>query len=661
MTSLHQNSRHNPGLENHSLNTNNSSLSLSPVIQRKIDSNHDLKINNLSNSHLNIPSKPNDYDTTSIASVSESSHWSGGAGEDLDNVALVNGSDINPMENKGWLSYLQTSKNDYNSSEQDDDDDEDVYSDEDSSLCEDQPKLKNKKKLNSMKKDSKEINSSNEDTDDELTSKKLDNESEQDNEEDNEDFDDDSYSDEELDDDDIWSIKPKLYAYYEKQFKTMQPNLNGFILGSVAKPFFERSKLPLNELSKIWELSDVTKDGALSFPEFCTAMHLVVLRVRNFDLPNELPPKLQPYAPLIDFNSETNLNKSNNPEIESIYSDSPKMNNGENKPVHFGVKPNNDSQIAHPVALRAKPAVIPEPPPRHSRSSSLGAVNNLNASSIPPPPISQPHNNTPFQTINNTPKILQQQPPVPPRITSPPTVYQSHENKNLPPPPPPLPQHNYHQSRILSIQNQNNQYNPSPSSKLNTRNNYNQMGHTSDDLIRAMESLVDKMNRLNLERLNKLSEEGKEDKTNNNQADILVESIRHHTEQNQALRKIFTDLEKELRSLTDQRIALEIKLDYLNTKSVSQATGGIINSLSTPAISLTAQTPSTYQVNTTKQISLNKTNGNLTGQTPISVNHASISQVTPAAVPVSPVSVNLNNSASLIHAQNQSVSNKLNI
>ena len=128
---------------------------------------------------------------------------------------------------------------------------------------------------------------------------------------DEEDDDDDDDDDDDLDDDDIWTIKPKLYSYYEKQFKTMQPNINGFITGAVAKPFFERSKLPLNELSKIWELSDVTKDGALSFAEFCTAMHLVVLRVRHFDLPSELPAKLQPYAPLIDFNSDTNLNARN--------------------------------------------------------------------------------------------------------------------------------------------------------------------------------------------------------------------------------------------------------------------------------------------------------------------------------------------------------------
>ncbi|CAF5129685.1 unnamed protein product, partial [Rotaria socialis] len=66
---------------------------------------------------------------------------------------------------------------------------------------------------------------------------------------------------------------------------------------NIAKEFFERSHLPTSELSQIWNLSDVNHDGALSLAEFCTAMHLVVLRVNGFELPDELPTQLQPYAP----------------------------------------------------------------------------------------------------------------------------------------------------------------------------------------------------------------------------------------------------------------------------------------------------------------------------------------------------------------------------
>jgi hypothetical protein len=42
------------------------------------------------------------------------------------------------------------------------------------------------------------------------------------------------------------------------------------------------------------QLADVTKDGALSLDEFNTAMHLVVLRRNNIDLPDTLPPSLVP-------------------------------------------------------------------------------------------------------------------------------------------------------------------------------------------------------------------------------------------------------------------------------------------------------------------------------------------------------------------------------
>jgi len=47
------------------------------------------------------------------------------------------------------------------------------------------------------------------------------------------------------------------------------------------------------------QLSDVNRDGALSLEEFCTAMHLVVLRRNDIELPDTLPPVLQPYTPLV--------------------------------------------------------------------------------------------------------------------------------------------------------------------------------------------------------------------------------------------------------------------------------------------------------------------------------------------------------------------------
>ena len=53
----------------------------------------------------------------------------------------------------------------------------------------------------------------------------------------------------------------------------------------------------------------------------------------------------------------------------------------------------------------------------------------------------------------------------------------------------------------------------------------------------------------------------------------LVTSIRVQSEQNQALRRVFAELEKELRSLTDTRIALEIKLDFLNTATTAGVSG----------------------------------------------------------------------------------------
>ncbi|GLH11588.1 Uncharacterized protein GBIM_16344 [Gryllus bimaculatus] len=95
----------------------------------------------------------------------------------------------------------------------------------------------------------------------------------------------------------VWLITDEQREYYSAQFRSLQPDPAGLIAGPVARLFFEKSRLPVHELRKIWQLADVTKDGALSLEEFNTAMHLVVLRRNNIDLPDALPPSLVPNVP----------------------------------------------------------------------------------------------------------------------------------------------------------------------------------------------------------------------------------------------------------------------------------------------------------------------------------------------------------------------------
>ncbi|XP_016310250.1 ralBP1-associated Eps domain-containing protein 2-like isoform X1 [Sinocyclocheilus anshuiensis] len=94
--------------------------------------------------------------------------------------------------------------------------------------------------------------------------------------------------------DEPWRITEEQREYYTNQFRSLQPDLNALIMGTVAKNFFTKSKLPIPELSHIWELSDVDKDGALTFPEFCTAFHLIVARKNGYPLPETLPATLRP-------------------------------------------------------------------------------------------------------------------------------------------------------------------------------------------------------------------------------------------------------------------------------------------------------------------------------------------------------------------------------
>ncbi|XP_075151899.1 RALBP1 associated Eps domain containing isoform X2 [Haematobia irritans] len=94
----------------------------------------------------------------------------------------------------------------------------------------------------------------------------------------------------------VYQITPEQREYYFNQFKNVQHDINGLLSGQVARLFFEKSRIPVEELRHIWQLCDVTRDGALSLAEFTAAMHLVVLRRNNIPLPATLPVCLHPTA-----------------------------------------------------------------------------------------------------------------------------------------------------------------------------------------------------------------------------------------------------------------------------------------------------------------------------------------------------------------------------
>ncbi|XP_055982130.1 ralBP1-associated Eps domain-containing protein 1 isoform X5 [Sorex fumeus] len=161
--------------------------------------------------------------------------------------------------------------------------------------------------------------------------------------------------------DDPWKITDEQRQYYVNQFKTIQPDLNGFIPGSAAKEFFTKSKLPILELSHIWELSDFDKDGALTLDEFCAAFHLVVARKNGYDLPEKLPESLMPK--LIDLEDSAGVGDqagevgysgspaeappSKSPSMPSLNQTWPELNQS-----------SEDTAIVHPVPIRMTPSKI---------------------------------------------------------------------------------------------------------------------------------------------------------------------------------------------------------------------------------------------------------------------------------------------------------------
>lgn len=257
----------------------------------------------------------------------------------------------------------------------------------------------------------------------------------------------------------VWIISEEQREYYAAQFAQLQLNPDGLLHGPIARTFFEKSGLPLGELSHIWQLADITRDGALSLQEFFVAMHLVVLRRNHVPLPDVLPPPLlipllkqktgpPPHVPSTTtqqpMTQKTPPNASNNGSagtgpstgtrernkewtkfVDSPTGTSSSLTSPGLQLVNFDFQKSDvekDPKILHPVALRLTPeAAILASGANGNNSTTLGDEDLQRTASAlaqqrplikkPPPP--------PEEAVIVTPK---KEPPPPP----PPRPYRTH-------------------------------------------------------------------------------------------------------------------------------------------------------------------------------------------------------------------------------------------
>ena len=272
----------------------------------------------------------------------------------------------------------------------------------------------------------------------------------------------------------VWIISDEQRDYYAAQFAQLQPDPEGLLAGTVARTFFEKSRLPVAELRRIWQLADVTRDGALSLQEFYVAMHLVVLRRNHVPLPDILPPSLAIPAPTtvvipaipaasaavvapppvpppthpvtaltVGGGSPMKATRDKSKEWTKFV-DSPTGTSGGSltspgpKPVNFDFHKaavERDPKILHPVPLRLTPeaAILASSANGSSSSSSNGAVTLVD-------------DDVQHSAVTLVQRPLAKKPPPPPEdgvIATP--------KKEPPPPPPPRPYRTHTRSSSLDL------------------------------------------------------------------------------------------------------------------------------------------------------------------------------------------------------------------
>ncbi|KAH9498476.1 hypothetical protein Btru_007610 [Bulinus truncatus] len=90
-----------------------------------------------------------------------------------------------------------------------------------------------------------------------------------------------------------WDVSLSEKSKYDNVFDSLLP-VNNMLSGEKVKPVLMNSKLPVDVLGRIWDMSDIDKDGFLDRDEFAVAMHLVYQAREGQDIPSILRPGLVP-------------------------------------------------------------------------------------------------------------------------------------------------------------------------------------------------------------------------------------------------------------------------------------------------------------------------------------------------------------------------------
>ena len=88
-----------------------------------------------------------------------------------------------------------------------------------------------------------------------------------------------------------WALQ-EYVAGYQAAFDNVQ--VNGFVSGAASKGTLSATGAPTSALRKIWELSDVDKDGQLNLQEFVIAMYLAEMAKSGQTVPSKLDPSWIP-------------------------------------------------------------------------------------------------------------------------------------------------------------------------------------------------------------------------------------------------------------------------------------------------------------------------------------------------------------------------------